>query len=147
MTRILVVNTEADRAQALAANLGLSGHEARASTTELVLVARALDESSPEVVVIDASPEPQLRELVAFIQKRSDAEMIVLVDNVDEDDLVQYLDRGVTYYLGKPISVRVLSARAKALSDRVKEPPGASVQRQGTDWELDPRIAYGSASW
>jgi two-component system KDP operon response regulator KdpE len=135
MIRVLVVNPRPDVAQGLAAQLGLAGHQARASSSQPALVARSLAESHADVVVLDAVPEKELDALIRLVKQESGAEMIVLTGEYSEDGLERYLGQGVTYYLRKPASLRGLNARVKALGMRTAA-EGEDVTGSG-DIDLD----------
>jgi two-component system, OmpR family, KDP operon response regulator KdpE len=133
--RILIVG-EPDKAQGLAIQLGLLGHEARASATTLGLVLRSVEEVRPDTVLLNGVPNDELKILVRTLRARVSVDLIIMPQTHSEDDLVYYLEEGVTDYLPLPLTPRGLSARLDALHQRRngREQP---VIRFG-ETELDP---------
>jgi two-component system KDP operon response regulator KdpE len=117
LIRILVVGAP-DKAQGLAFQLGLFGHEAAASADTTALVLGSVEEFRPDVVLLDALADDALKTLVRTLRARVDADLIVMPQTYSEDDLVYYLGEGVADYLPTPLTPRGLSARLAALHQR-----------------------------
>lgn len=135
MLRVLVIGRNPDRAQGLAAQLGLFGHESAPSASDPALVLRSVEEFRPDVVVTDGVPDVVLRQLVGMLRQASRAHLIVLPEHYSDDDLVYYLDQGVADYLPKPVTAKSLSARLRAHYD-ARAPENPSIVKFG-ELELD----------
>jgi len=133
--RILVVGAP-DKAQGLAFQLGLLGHEATASADVTALVLRSVEEFLPDTLLFDAVANDVLKELVRTLRARLTADLIVIPQDHSEDDLVYYLGEGVTDYVTWPLTPRALSARLESIRQR-RNGGAHGVSRFGNT-ELDP---------
>jgi len=93
-------------------------------------------ETAPDAIVLHHIPNEDLPELVDALRKTTTADLIIIPTVFSEDDLIYYLGKGVTDYVGRPLTPRALSARIHALYQHRagNEAPGA----EGEDIELDP---------
>lgn len=85
---------------------------------------RIFDEITPDLIIVDwGLPQISGLELVKTIRETdviSEAPIIMLTARTQEHDKVRGLDYGVDDYMTKPVSVKELQARIKALLRRYK---------------------------
>jgi two-component system, OmpR family, KDP operon response regulator KdpE len=126
MSRVLVVDDEADIRQVARAALERDGHEVETAGDGEEALAR-LEEGAFDLVIADWNmPRVDGFELVRRLRKTSSVPVLVLTVRSEERDKVRVLDAGADDYVTKPFGVAELVARARALlrrGDRRGEPP------------------------
>jgi two-component system alkaline phosphatase synthesis response regulator PhoP len=131
MSRILVVEDDADIAALIALYLEKAGHAVEHMTSGSTVMAR-LGESPADLVVLDLML-PGLDGLQVCRAMRSDATtaaipIIMLTARGDESDRIAGLELGADDYVTKPFSPKELVARVAARLRRVPPPvAGTSV--------------------
>ncbi|MEO6087758.1 MAG: response regulator [Umezawaea sp.] len=114
MTKVLVVDDEAQIVRALRINLTARGYEvltAHDGTSALSVAA----EGKPDVVVLDLGlPDLDGNEVIAGIRGWSSIPIIVLSARTDSSDKVAALDAGADDYVTKPFGMDELLARLRA---------------------------------
>lgn len=110
-------------AQFATAELGLEGFAAR--PYEMVLV----DLMLPGISGFDCIRE---------FRKRSDVPIVVVSAREDTHDIVAALEAGADDYVLKPIAVKELTARIRALRRRVASHVGSSAPQAFGDLTIDP---------
>ena len=118
---ILVVDDEAWVRQLVRGYLAQAGFEVvTASDGQEAL--GALDHFEPALVILDwMLPKLDGMEVAARIRQDSDVPIIMLTARTEEADRVSGLEAGVDDYVTKPISVRELEARVRAVLRRTEE--------------------------
>jgi DNA-binding response OmpR family regulator len=119
VANIVVVEDEAELAEAIAARLRSDGHcvtVAQDGPAAVQLIASA----RPEAVILDLMlPGFDGLEVCRRIQRDRPVPVIMLTALGSETDRVVGLEIGADDYLGKPFSMRELTARVRALLRRV----------------------------
>ena len=123
-SRILYIEDDRRVRRATALALEQEGYEVlEAVDAESGL--RLLDESSPDVVLIDVMlPGLDGFETCREIRKRSDVPIVFLTAKTDTTDVVVGLESGGDDYLTKPFVAKELVARIRALLRRSRAEPG-----------------------
>ena len=139
MMKTLIFGDDRDQLEFDAFVLRQAGLQPVVTTSEEKFLAMCA-EDHPDLIVLDAtSKETDLLALAGKVRSDSDA-LMMLVSSEDEEELiVKALDLGVDDYLIKPHSPQMLAARAKALLRRAQPVPLSalgSVTIQGLT--LDP---------
>jgi len=114
MSKILVVDDEAQIRKFLRISLGASGHQViEAETAEAGI---ALAKSEPvDLVILDLGlPDMDGQEAISAIREASTVPIIVLSVRATEVDKVEALDRGADDYVVKPFGIGELMARLRA---------------------------------
>src|SRR5580692_10844511 len=131
--RVLIVEDIAPVAAAVAAAL-------RASGMAVELAANGMDAMErkagfrPDIVLLDLQlPDMNGLDLVERFARDGDCGLIVVTANGDESSRVDGLDRGADDYLVKPVPMRELAARIRALYRRltrseIRPVPAATTQ-------------------
>ncbi|HEX2036904.1 MAG TPA: response regulator [Chloroflexota bacterium] len=126
---ILVVSREPNLVQSLRPVLQEVGYDVEAAPDGQA-AAEKLDQRRPDLVVLDLAVVPPSEapdaagdgwEVYHRLRQRSDAPVIMLGDYagaVTASDVITALEHGVDDYLDRPISVRELVARVKAVLRR-----------------------------
>jgi DNA-binding response OmpR family regulator len=119
VANIVVVEDEAELAEAIAARLRSDGHcvtVAQDGPAAVQLIASA----RPEAVILDLMlPGFDGLEVCRRIQRDRPVPVIMLTARADDVDRIVWLELGADDYLGKPFSMRELTARVRALLRRV----------------------------
>jgi DNA-binding response OmpR family regulator len=137
MTRILLVEDNADLAYGLRNNLEIEGYEVEVAADGPAGLRRA-SELRPDIVILDLML-PGLdgfRVLKSMRAEGLSMPVLILTARDEETDKVRGLKLGADDYVTKPFSVLELLARVEALSRRNHS--GATVQRIG-DIAIDRR--------
>jgi DNA-binding response OmpR family regulator len=162
MSRILVIEDNADLAFGLRNNLEIEGYEVEVSGDGATGLERAR-RSSPDLVILDLML-PKLdgfRVLKAIRQDALAMPVLILTARGEEADKVRGLKLGADDYVTKPFGVLEILARVEALLRRRPDLPGAkqpgptrgterfgdvaidlasrTVSRAGTDVEVAPK--------
>ena len=133
LPRVLIVEDIAPVAAAVAAGLRSSGIVVELASTGMEAVERKAD-FRPDIVLMDLQlPDMNGLELVERFAREGDCGLIVVTANGDEAARVDVLDRGADDYLVKPVPMRELAARIRALYRRLtrrdmQAPPAMSTQ-------------------
>lgn len=114
MSKILVVDDEAQIRKFLRISLGASGHQViEAETAEAGI---ALAKAEPfDLIILDLGlPDMDGQEAISAIRDFSQVPIIVLSVRATEVDKVEALDRGADDYVVKPFGIGELMARLRA---------------------------------
>jgi len=130
--RVLIVEDMAPIATAVDAALRAAGMLTDHATTGAEAVERKA-RFRPDVVLLDLQlPDVNGLDLVERFARDGDCGVIVVTANGDESARVDGLDRGADDYLVKPVPMRELAARIRALYRRLTRldvrPPAAATQ-------------------
>ena len=135
--RVLIVEDIAPVAAAVAAAL-------RASGMAVELAANGMDAMErkagfrPDIVLLDLQlPDMNGLDLVERFARDGDCGLIVVTANGDESSRVDGLDRGADDYLVKPVPMRELAARIRALYRRLTRAEIRPVAPPSTQIVLD----------
>lgn len=131
MAQVLVVDDEAELANAVAEYLGLSGIPAVA-VVDAHQALPVFDATQPELVLLDVNmPGVTGFELCRSIRSRSSVPIIFLTARDTESDEILALSIGGDDFIRKPFSMAVLVARVRRVLDRgASTPPSGYVD----DW-------------
>ena len=153
MTRVLVVEDEAQIARALQINLRVHGYEAlTAPSGEAALDAAA--STPPDIVVLDLGlPGMDGVDVIRRLREWTSVPIIVLSARHAAEDKVEALDAGADDYVTKPFGLEELLARLRAAARRSAVRPevprvqtadfsvdlaARRVEREGKDVRLTP---------
>ena len=139
MTRVLVVEDNANLAFGLRNNLEIEGYEVDVATDGDAGLARARD-AAPDLVVLDLML-PKLdgfRVLKALREGGSRMPILVLTARGDEADKVRALKLGADDYVTKPFGVLELLARLEALLRRTTSGHADGKRISVGDLDLSP---------
>jgi two-component system KDP operon response regulator KdpE len=153
MTRVLVVDDEAQIRRALTTNLKARGYEVDQASTGEQALAMAADRH-PDAVILDIGlPGVDGIEVVRGLRGWSSVPVIMLTVREDESDKIEALDAGADDYVTKPFSMGELLARLRAAlrrrtsadeeavvstDDFTIDLAAKRVQRNGEDVHLTP---------
>lgn len=154
---IVVCDDEPDIRDTVGEYLELQGY--RVSKVDGGTALRALvDQDKADVVILDIMmPGEDGLSLARFLRERGDMAIIMLTASGETVDRIIGLEMGADDYLAKPVDLRELLARVKAVLRRtavqgapVKSPSGASgeqvVQFGGCTLDLDQHKLFGPNS-
>ncbi|MDQ1673014.1 MAG: two-component system, OmpR family, operon response regulator KdpE [Frankiaceae bacterium] len=114
MTRILVVDDEAQLVRALAINLHARGYEVHTAATGADALAEAA-RTPPDLVVLDLGlPDMDGLDVVAGLRGWTAVPIVVLSAREGQHDKVAVLDTGADDYVTKPFGMDELLARIRA---------------------------------
>jgi len=134
--RVLVVEDDAEIAQALQRSLRMEGYEVRIAEDGDA----ALGESeafNPDLVVLDLGlPKVDGMDVARLLRERGDVPILILTARDAVDARVEGLDAGADDYLVKPFERQELLARLRALLRR--RPPRGSAALVVGDLALNP---------
>jgi two-component system KDP operon response regulator KdpE len=131
MTRILVVDDEAQLARALVINLRANGYETDAAADGRTALRLAVDQH-PDAVILDLGlPDVSGIDVLHGIRGWSDMPVVILSARDDEDGKVAALDAGADDYVTKPFSMAELLARLRAATRRAGPSDNVSVLHAG----------------
>ncbi|HUK73379.1 MAG TPA: response regulator [Streptosporangiaceae bacterium] len=134
MTRVLVVDDEAQIVRALRINLRARQFDVLTAATGTEAL-RAAASHPPDVVLLDLGlPDLEGVEVIAGLRGWTDAPIIVLSGRSDATDKVDALDAGADDYVTKPFGMDELLARMRAVTRRVQP------------HEAAPRVTFGTAT-
>jgi two-component system response regulator CpxR len=144
MTRLLVIDDDAELCELLADYLGQEGFEVEALHDAEGGLARALAGGHALVVLDVMLPGMSGFELLRRLRERSRVPVLMLTARGDEVDRIVGLEMGADDYLPKPFNPRELVARIRAVQRRTGGAPSLTEGRSGAeivavgDVELDP---------
>lgn len=130
MSRVLIIEDEADLRDVLEFNLTNAGHLvfAAPSGTDGLRLAR---ESSPEVILLDVMlPDMSGTQVCTALRRdpmTQDARIIMVTAKSDEVDRVLGFELGADDYVTKPFSIRELLLRIQAVQRRSQVPQEAQL--------------------
>lgn len=122
--RILVVDDEVDIREFVKYNLSKDGHEVTCATNGAEAVEIA-PQFKPQLILMDMMM-PVMDGCTACrairqIPELSNSMIIFLSAVCEEESLLEGYDAGADDYITKPVSMRVLCSRVKAVENRIKE--------------------------
>jgi two-component system KDP operon response regulator KdpE len=121
MTRVLIVEDDAQLSRALRINLRARGYEVEVAADGATALRRA-GTAVPELVILDLGlPDMDGAEVIAGLRGWSQAPIIVLTARDSQTDKVFALDAGADDYLTKPFGMDELLARMRAMRRRVHD--------------------------
>lgn len=122
MTRILIVDDDAQLRRALQINLAARGFQVTVAVDGRAAL-RAVAEADPEIVILDLGlPDVDGVQVLGAIRQCSSIPVIVLSARVDSADKVDALDLGADDYVTKPFGMEELLARLRAAIRRATSP-------------------------
>jgi DNA-binding response OmpR family regulator len=135
MTRVLVVEDNADLAYGLQNNLEIEGYEVMLAEDGVQGLARAA-EWHPDLIVLDLMlPGMDGYRVLQHLRKSGDATpVLILTARGEESDKVLGFRMGADDYVTKPFGVLELLARVEAILRRAKLASGA---HEGEDGEVE----------
>jgi two-component system KDP operon response regulator KdpE len=138
VSRVLVVDDEADIRKVVRDALEKSGHDVE-TAIDGDEAARLFEDGDFDLVVTDLNmPRTDGLELVRRIRRSSGVPILVLTVRHEEREKVRLLDAGADDYVTKPFGVSELVARSRALLRRAGERPEIAPQSRFGDVEVDP---------
>ena len=157
MTRVLLVDDEANLRHALTYALRQEGYDVAAAADGEEGM-RLFHQALPEAVILDVMlPGIDGYEVCRRIRRESDVPVIMLTARDQEIDRIVALEIGADDHIGKPFSTRELVARIRALLRRAARPAAVAtetvleasglrvdparrrVEREGAEVALKPR--------
>ena len=136
MSRILVVDDEAQIRRFLRISLSANGHEVVEAETGAEAIARAQADPPPDLVILDLGlPDMDGQEVISAIREVSRVPILVLSVRAGEVDKVEALDRGAEDYVAKPFGIAELMARVRVALRR--SPKVAETVLRAGPLELD----------
>ena len=136
MTRVLVVDDEAQIRRALAVNLRARGYDVDLAENGQAGLHQAAA-SHPDVVLLDLGlPDIDGTEVVSGLRGWSDVPIIVLSVRDSERDKVGALDAGADDYVTKPFGMDELLARLRAALRR-RQPAAETALVETPDFSID----------
>lgn len=134
MSKIMIVEDEADISEMIALHLAREGHESFAVDNGLKVLPMAI-EKMPDIIVLDLML-PGLDGLGVLKRLRADTRtanipVIILTAKSQVTDKIAGLEQGVDDYLTKPFSPRELFLRISAILRRTKKVTASSELRRG----------------
>lgn len=137
MTRVLVIDDEADIRQALQLMLTRAGFEVVEAGNGREGI-RRFHADSPDIVLLDvAMPELDGWQTLDRIRDMSDVPVLMLTARGLELDRVRGLDAGADDYLVKPVGGQELVARVRAILRRADASPETREKIDRGDLSLD----------
>ena len=138
MSRILIVEDDANLLEALKYNVRKEGHEAISALdgAEALEIAR---KDKPDLILLDIMlPKMSGFEVCRILRRETTVPILMLTARDDEVDKVVGLDLGADDYITKPFSMRELLARIRATLRRmeIQAPPTEATMKLG-DIEID----------
>jgi two-component system response regulator MprA len=134
--RVLVVEDDAEIADALRRSLRNEGYEVSTAAEGDRALAAAAD-FNPDLVVLDLGlPSMDGLEVCRRLRADGDVPILILTARAETDDRVAGLDSGADDYLVKPFERQELLARIRALLRR--RPPRGSASLAVGDLRLNP---------
>lgn len=123
MTRVLVVEDDAQLARALVINLQVRRYSVESVPDGATALALSAAEP-PDVLIVDLGlPDMDGVELIRDMRRWCRAPVLVLSARSGSEDKIRALDAGADDYMTKPFSMDELLARLRAATRRAAEPP------------------------
>jgi two-component system phosphate regulon response regulator OmpR len=131
-THIVVVDDEEDIRSTLEEYLGLQGFRVSCAANGAEL-RRLVDEENFDLAVLDITmPGEDGLSLARFLREHTDVGIVMLTASSDVIDRIVGLEMGADDYLAKPVDLRELLARLKAVLRRTKSQGSAVYGEDGT---------------
>ena len=135
--RVLICDDEGDLREMLAEYLGRRGFRAE-TAADAAELRRALQRNPPDVILLDITMPGEdglsvLRELRGEGQR---IPVVMLTARGETVDKVVGLELGADDYLAKPVDLRELEARLRAVLRRTAAEPDAPVAEPGQRWRF-----------
>lgn len=126
MSRILLVEDDAEIRRLVADAMARHGHDIETASTAMEGLQAAVSQS-PDLVVLDLGlPDVDGAELLRMLRAVSAVPVIVATARGDDESIVKLLDAGADDYLVKPYSTAQLAARVRAVLRRAEAEAGGS---------------------
>ncbi|MFI8520894.1 response regulator [Streptomyces sp. NPDC085481] len=123
MTRVLVVEDDAQLARALTINLKARKYDVDAADDAAAALRLAATEQ-PDVILLDLGlPDMDGIDLIRALRGWNRAPVLVLSARSGSEDKIRALDAGADDYMTKPFSMDELLARLRAATRRIEESP------------------------
>jgi DNA-binding response OmpR family regulator len=124
---VLVIEDDSDLAKALAAHLKSQGFEAMTALTGREGM-RLFREEAPDLILLDTTlPDEDSLMLCRRIRRESEIPILFIGECREEQECVEGLQSGADDYLGKPLRLRELIARMRAVQRRAGAPLPSSA--------------------
>ena len=140
-TRILIVEDEHDIAATLEYNLQREGYTTLRAATGAAALQAALRAPSPDLVLLDLMlPDMQGTEICRTLRASEDTRevgIIMVTARGDEIDRVVGFEVGADDYVVKPVSIRELTLRVRAVLRRWKKTDSSSQRLEFGGLRLD----------
>ncbi|MFT3996076.1 MAG: response regulator [Asticcacaulis sp.] len=132
MTRVLIIEDEADIRRYLRATLSAQDYEVREAATAKEGL-QQLTLHTPDVVILDLGlPDQDGQAFIRDVREWSQVPIVVLSAREQEADKIEALDSGADDYLTKPFAAGELLARLKvALRHARPTPPAETIFERG----------------
>ncbi|GGZ21120.1 response regulator [Streptomyces poonensis] len=123
MTRVLVVEDDAQLARALVINLQARQYTVESAPDGATALALSVT-APPDALILDLGlPDMDGVELIKALRRWSRASVLVLSARNGSEDKIRALDAGADDYMTKPFSMDELLARLRAATRRAAEAP------------------------
>lgn len=143
MTKILLVEDEQTLLQALSYNLKKEGYEVVTATDGLQALSTARSEN-PDVILLDIMlPRLSGMEVCRTLRPETTAPILILTARSEEFDRVLGLELGADEYIVKPVGLRELLARIKAMLRRAQMHGQIAQNTNGRPGPEETEIASG----
>jgi two-component system, OmpR family, KDP operon response regulator KdpE len=127
MTRVLIVEDDAQLRRAIAINLRAQGYEIE-SASDGSTALRIAAATVPDLVTLDLGlPDIDGADIIRGLRAWTDIPIIVLSARDTQADIVDALDAGADDYLTKPFGMNELLARMRAASRRAPTNTGPPI--------------------
>ncbi|GEB55547.1 response regulator [Streptomyces gardneri] len=131
MTRVLVVEDDAQLARALVINLQARRYVVDAAPDGATALSLAASEP-PDVLIVDLGlPDMDGVDVIRALRRWSRSPVLVLSARSGSEDKIRALDAGADDYMTKPFSMDELLARLRAATRRTAEAPAESPATGG----------------
>jgi two-component system KDP operon response regulator KdpE len=142
MTRVLVVDDEAQFLRALQTNLRGAGYEVEtAATAEEALASAAL--KPPEAIILDLLlPDGRGTDVCRELRRWTESPIILVSAVGDEDEKIAALDAGADDYVTKPFAIGELLARLRAALRRAGPATEPTLKIGALELDLEKRSVH-----
>lgn len=138
MTRVLLIEDDADIRRLLSNGLAAKGHDVT-TVDEAMDGLKSLVAEAPDVVILDLGlPDLDGAELLNMIRTISQVPVIVATARDDDEVAVAILHSGADDYVVKPFTVENIEARIRAVLRRTSDPMATSATIRVGDLSIDP---------
>ncbi|MFD8016106.1 response regulator [Streptomyces sp. NPDC058955] len=127
MTRVLVVEDDAQLARALVINLQARRYAVDSAADGATALTAAAAAEPPDALIVDLGlPDTDGVDLIRDLRRWCRAPVLVLSARSGSEDKIRALDAGADDYMTKPFSMDELLARLRAATRRAGEVPAAA---------------------